>query len=57
MSIEQNVQTVADYDFSRVASFGQALGFVDSLHKETNRKPDDFFYWIDKEGLVDPETN
>lgn len=56
MSLEQNLQTISGYDFRGIANLQTALSHVDSLHKETNRKPDDFFFWIDKDGLVDPAT-
>lgn len=56
MSLQENLRTVSDYDFSGVPNLQTAVGFVDSIHKETNRKPDKYFFWIDKDGLVDPAT-
>lgn len=57
MSLRENYSNVAQADFSSVPNIETALAFVDTYHTETNRKPNEFLFWVDKDGLVDPNTN
>ncbi len=54
MSLAENYSTILNADFSTVNDLHTAKGFVETYHKETNRLPDNFYYWIGPEGIIEP---
>ena len=56
MSIETNIATVADYRYSSLPNSQTAINYINTVHKETHRKPDEYFFGIGPEGMIDPAT-
>lgn len=57
MSVAENILVVAGYEQKKPINIGSALKHVDSIHKESYRQRDYYDFWVDKGGVVDPDTN
>lgn len=51
------IQGISKYRYKKTPNLQTGISYVESIFKETNRLPDSYFFWVDKEGLVDPDTN
>lgn len=57
-TLEQKItiRGISQYRYKSTPILATGISYVDSIHKETNRQPDNYFFWIDNDGLVDPKT-
>lgn len=51
------IQGISKYRYKKPPNLETGISYVDSIFKETNRLSDDYFFWINKDGLVDRYTN
>lgn len=50
------IRGVAAYSYKETPNIHTAESYIDSIHLETNRKPDQYFFWVDRNGMIDPKT-
>lgn len=51
------IRGLSAYEYHETPNIESAESYVNSIHLETNRKPDNYFFWIDELGMIDPKTN
>lgn len=51
------IEGISKYRYKKTPNLQTGISYVDSIFKETNRLSDEYFFWIDPNGLVDPKTN
>ena len=54
--IDTTLRVLSRYKYNRLPNRATAESYVDSIHRETNRLQDNYFFWVDTDGVVDPKT-
>lgn len=55
--IDTTIRIISGYEYRKKPNLETAKSYVDSIHSETNRLEDNYFFWISKNGLIDPKTH
>lgn len=55
--IDTTIKVLSKYKYLKLPNLATAESYVDSIHRETNRLRDDYFFWVNPDGLIDPKTN
>jgi|GEM_PF-5151116 len=53
---QETVRAISAYRYRKTPNLETAISYVVSINKETNRQSDEYFFWIDKDGLTDTDT-